>query len=74
MARVALEETDARIGEILAAIESAGAFGDCAFVITADHGMEDTNPEVRGEWSGPLRDAGVAHRDEGYGFIYLERG
>ena len=41
---------DARIGEILAAVERAGVFDDTAFVLVADHGMEETDPAVRGDW------------------------
>ena len=71
MAETALEETDARIGDILAAIEAEGCLDDCGFVVVADHGMEETDPGVTGDWSDALRQAGVDHRDEAYGFIYL---
>jgi hypothetical protein len=37
----------------------------------ADHGMEQTALECPGDWGDALRDAGVAHRDEGSGFVYL---
>jgi predicted AlkP superfamily pyrophosphatase or phosphodiesterase len=71
IAHASVRDTDARIGAILAAIEQAGAFDDSAFVLVADHGMEETDPEVTGDWDVALRDAGLAFRDEGYGFIYL---
>jgi hypothetical protein len=34
--------------------------------------MEETNPEVKGDWDAALAAAGVAFRDEGHGFVYLE--
>jgi phosphonoacetate hydrolase len=64
-------DTDGRLGEILAAIERTGAFDDTAFVLMADHGMEETNPEVRGDWGVALKEAGIKFRDEAYGFLYL---
>jgi hypothetical protein len=33
--------------------------------------MEESNPEVTGDWDVALRDAGLSFRDEAYGFIYL---
>jgi arylsulfatase A-like enzyme len=71
MAAAAVADTDARIGDILDAIDAAGALDTTAFVLTADHGMEETNPDVTGDWDAALRDAGISFRDEGYGFIYL---
>jgi hypothetical protein len=38
-ARVGLDETDRRIGHLLATIESRGLFESTLFVITTDHGM-----------------------------------
>ena len=35
--------------------------------------MQETDPAVRGDWDAALRDAGVAARDEGYCFLYLDR-
>jgi phosphonoacetate hydrolase len=72
IAEAAIADADGRIGEILAAIERAHAFDDCAFAVVADHGMEETNPEVRGDWDAALTAEGVAFRDEGHGFIYLD--
>jgi hypothetical protein len=59
------------MGEIMAAVERAGVFDDTAFILVADHGMEETDPEVRGDWGVALEDAGLTFRDEGYGFLYL---
>ena len=33
--------------------------------------MEETNPAVTGDWGVALRDAGIAFRDEAFGFLYL---
>ena len=66
-----MRDTDARIGHILDTVERAGAWGDTAFVLVADHGMELADPAVTGDWDVALADAGVAARDEGYGFLYL---
>jgi phosphonoacetate hydrolase len=72
VAEAAIADTDGRIGEILAAVERAGALEDTAFLLVADHGMEETNPEVKGDWDAALAAAGVAFRDEGHGFVYLD--
>jgi phosphonoacetate hydrolase len=72
IAEAAVVDCDGRIGEILAAIERAGAFDDCAFAVVADHGMEETDPQVRGDWDAALAQAGIPFRDEGHGFIYLK--
>jgi len=71
MAAAAIADTDGRIGDILDAIDAAGALGSTAFVLTADHGMEETNPAVTGDWDAALRAAGIPFRDEGYGFVYV---
>lgn len=70
-AAAAIRDSDGRVGEILAAIERAGAFDDTAFVLVADHGMQESDPEVRGDWDDPLTEAGLTFRDEGYGFLYF---
>lgn len=72
MARSAVRDSDARLGEILGAIERAGIFDASAFFFCADHGMEETDPTVRGDWDVALRAAGVVARDEAYGFLYLD--
>jgi hypothetical protein len=68
-----VRDTDARIGEVFAAVERAGAMEDSAFFLVADHGMEETNPEVRGDWGDALRTAGIPFRDEAFGFLYLDQ-
>jgi hypothetical protein len=71
IADASVRDTDARIGEILEAVERAGVFDDTAFVLVADHGMQQTDPAVTGDWDVALRDAGLSFRDEAYGFLYL---
>src|SRR5262245_50887083 len=71
IAAAAIRDCDARLGEVLAAVERAGAFDDTAFVLVADHGREENDPAVGGDWDVPLREAGLQFRDEGYSFLYL---
>ena len=71
IARASVHDTDARLGEILAAVERAGVFDRTAFFLVADHGMEETDPQVNGDWGVHLRDAGIPFRDEAFGFLYL---
>jgi len=71
IARASVRDTDARVGEVLAAVERRGVFDDTAFVLVADHGMQQTDPSVNGDWDVALRAAGIPFRDEGYGFLYL---
>ena len=46
MAAASIRDSDGRIGEIMAAVERAGVFDDTAFVLMADHGMEETDPHL----------------------------
>jgi hypothetical protein len=70
IASASLHDTDARLGEVLTAVERAGVWDDTAFFLVADHGMEENDPSVTGDWGPVLADTGIAHRDEAYGFIY----
>lgn len=72
IACASVHDTDARLGQILDAVERRGAWDTTAFFLVADHGMEETNPEVRGDWGPVLHRHGIEHRDEAYGFLYLE--
>lgn len=65
----ALRDTDRRMGEILDAMDWGG--GRTAFALLADHGMEESDPECKGDFDDALDRAGILFRDEGYGFIYL---
>jgi len=71
IARASVRDSDARLGEILDGVERSGRWDRTAFFLVADHGMEETDPGVPGDWGPALRDAGIAHRDEAFGFIYL---
>jgi phosphonoacetate hydrolase len=71
MAASAVRDTDARVGRILERVERSGRWNDCAFFLVADHGMEESDPAVGGDWDAALREANVPVRDEGYGFLYL---
>ncbi len=72
IAAASVRDTDLRIGHALEAVERAGVFDRTAFVLVADHGMQLADPNVTGDWDAALADAGLAVRDEGYGFLYLE--
>lgn len=72
IAAASVRDTDARLGRIFDALEQTGRLDDTAFVLVADHGMEETNPECRGDWGVALRDAGLSFRDEAYGFLYFD--
>jgi hypothetical protein len=65
----ALRDTDRRLGQILEALDWGG--GSTAFALLADHGMEETDPDCRGDFDEALERAGIPFRDEAYGFIYL---
>lgn len=71
IAAASIRDTDARVGEVLEAIEREGVMDRTAFVLVADHGMEETDPAVRGDWDPALRSAGVSFRDEAFSFLYL---
>jgi len=71
IAAASIRDSDARLGEILDAVERAGILDDTAFVLVADHGMEENDPAVNGDWDVPLKESGLTFRDEAYGFVYL---
>jgi phosphonoacetate hydrolase len=72
MAASAVRDSDARLGRIFETVERAGVWDDCAFFLVADHGMEESDPAVQGDWDVSLAEAGIGVRDEGYGFLYLD--
>src|SRR4051794_5049838 len=71
MAAAAVRDSDGRVGTVLDALEQRGVIDDCAFVLVADHGMEENDPACRGDWDVELRAAGINARDEAYSFLYL---
>jgi len=66
----ALRDTDARLGEIMGSIDEGD--DETAFFILADHGMEESDPDCTGDYGDALQRAGIAFRDEGFGFLYLD--
>ena len=66
-----MRDSDARVGDVLAAVERAGALDRTAVLVIADHGMEQTDPRVDRPVAEDLADVGVPHRDIGEGLIYL---
>jgi predicted AlkP superfamily pyrophosphatase or phosphodiesterase len=71
IAAASIRDSDSRLGELLDALGRKGVLDECAFVLVADHGMEETDPGCRGDWDVVLRAAGLTFRDEGYGFLYF---
>lgn len=71
IARASIRDTDGRIGEVLAALERRGVRDRTAVFLCADHGMEESDPLVGGDWSPALAAAGLDVRDEAFGFLYL---
>jgi phosphonoacetate hydrolase len=71
IAAASVRDTDARLGRVLAAVEEAGAYDETAFFLVADHGMEETDPSVTGDWAVQLRAEGLSFRDEAFGFLYF---
>ncbi len=70
IALASIHDTDARVGQVLDAVERRGVFDRTAFFVVADHGMEESNPAVTGDWGPALAATGVPHRDEAYMWIY----
>ena len=70
-ARAAIRDSDARVGDVLRAVERAGALERTAVFVIADHGMEQNDPSVTGTWTEVLQDTGIPHLDVGQGLIYL---
>jgi len=71
VARDSMRDSDRRLGVWLDLVEGRGLADDVTVLLTADHGSEAADPACRGDWDEALRAAGLAFRDEAYGFIYL---
>lgn len=71
IAEAALADSDARLGDLLAAVERRGVRDRTAVLVVADHGMEHNAADVGGGWQEALTAAGVTCRDEASGFLYL---
>ncbi len=70
LARAAVRDSDARVGSVIAAVERAGVLERTAFLVIADHGMEQNDPTNDLLWSDALEASGVPHLDV-EGFLYL---
>jgi len=64
-----LRDTDRRLGQMLEQLDPTHS--RTAVVVLADHGMEESDPDCKGDWDEALAAAGIPFRDEGYGFVYL---
>ena len=71
LARAALRDSDARIADLLAAVQATGAAERTAVFVIADHGMQQCDPDLDEPWTDALLATGVAHREVGGGLIYL---
>ncbi len=57
--RVALDETDVRIGRVLDVLESEGLFDDTLFIVTTDHGMAPTDASLKADQVQAVVNAGM---------------
>jgi phosphonoacetate hydrolase len=71
LARAAVRDSDARVGDVLAAVDRAGALERTAVLVIADHGMEQNDPDNDGSWDDVLAATGTAYREVGGGLIYI---
>lgn len=71
IARAGLRDADARLGVWLDLLEERGLLDTTTILLTADHGMAMADPGCTGDWDQALTAAGIAFRDEAYGFLYL---
>lgn len=73
MERSAIIDSDRRVQRIVNAVEQAGASDSTAFLVIADHGMEENDPDNLESWADALAGSGISHRDVASGFVYLDR-
>ncbi|MCW2613756.1 MAG: type phosphodiesterase/nucleotide pyrophosphatase [Frankiales bacterium] len=71
VSRHSLRDADRRLGVWLDLVEERGLLDHVVVLLTADHGMQGAEPGCTGDWDDALTAAGVAFRDEAYGFLYL---
>jgi predicted AlkP superfamily pyrophosphatase or phosphodiesterase len=57
--RLALDETDVRVGRVLDALQAAGLFEDTLFVVTTDHGMAAVDAGLKATQVRAVVDAGM---------------
>lgn len=70
-ATAALVDSDRRLGVFLDLLERRNLLRRSVFLLTADHGSVAADLACRGDWDGALAAAGLAVRDEAYGYLYL---
>lgn len=58
--RAALDETDVRVGHVLALLEQQGLYDDTLFIITTDHGMASVNASLKANQVLAVKEAGMA--------------
>ena len=58
--RVALDETDVRVGHVLSLLEERGMYDDTLFIITTDHGMASVNASLKANQVLAIKEAGMA--------------
>lgn len=71
IALAAVRDTDARIGDVLDAVDGFLGLSDTTVLVLADHGMELNDAQVTGDWGEALESAGIPFRDEASGFLYF---
>lgn len=71
IAHAGLVDSDRRLGVWLDLVEERGLQGDVVVLLTADHGMQASDPARTGDWDAALTAAGIPFRDEAAGFLYL---
>ena len=57
--RVSLDETDVRIGHILAMLEAESLYDDTLFIVTTDHGMAPVDASLKANQVRAVTDAGM---------------
>ncbi len=71
MARAAIADTDARMGDVIDEIERSGALDRTAIVMLADHGMQQLAEGEPVDLSAILEHEGVTHRMLDEQYVYL---
>ncbi len=71
LARASLRDADRRLGVFLDLLDARGLTDDVTILLTADHGMQGSDPTCLGSWDDALTAAGIPFRDEANGFLYL---
>ena len=70
-ARASVRDSDGRVGDVVAAVDRAGCLDRTAFLVVADHGMEQNDPDNDHTWDEALNDSGIDLHLVGGDFVYL---